>query len=193
MGYTMKVAAIVYPAKGSEAIDQMLDVLAGDLKSGGYRVAGAVQHNTPSTSGECSNMALEDLTSGRSFDISVCGGSKAGGCTLNPDALEDVAGLVAANLGRGADVLILNRFGKQEVGGHGFRAVIEAAVLDDVPVLVALNAAHRSSWREFTGDCAVELSPDLGSLKSWFRSVVPQASKATANVQTDALTGAGAA
>lgn len=166
----MKIAAVVYEGGGSHAIDSMLAAAAQELARQGLRVAGAIQVNEEHADRRCAKMALKELTSGRFFDISVCKLPSEPGCTLDPPALEDVAGLVASTLDRGADVMIINRFGKQEVAGDGFRSVIEAAVAGDIPVVVAVNDAHRESWNAFTGAEAATLTADLTSVVAWCRA-----------------------
>ncbi|MEX5726690.1 hypothetical protein Ga0609869_000043 [Rhodovulum iodosum] len=52
-------------------------------------------------------------------------------CRLDPAALETAVGLVAAGLSSGADLLIVNKFGKHEAAGRGFRYVVAEAVAMD--------------------------------------------------------------
>lgn len=49
----------------------------------------------------------------------------AKGCRLDPRALAALSGSLLGELDAGTQLLVLNRFGKGESEGHGFRAVIE--------------------------------------------------------------------
>jgi nucleoside-triphosphatase THEP1 len=128
------LGAIVYGAEQAAA-DAVLTSVARVLAGLGTRLAGAVQHN-PSRPDRCRcDMVLEDLATGEIIAISEDRGPEARGCRLNPAALEQLVGAAAASLERGADLLIVNRFGKREAEGRGFRAIIETAVTSGVPVL----------------------------------------------------------
>lgn len=168
----MKLAAIVYEPGDAKAIDALLVKLAAALKARGWRIAGAIQHND--TGNACANMVLEDIASGRNFDISVPGEKKRDSCSLDPAALEDVAGQVAATLDPRTDLVIVNRFGKQEVLGNGLRSVIESAIAADLPVLTALCATHLESWNGFTGESDERLPATLAGVLDWCASLLAE-------------------
>lgn len=167
------LGAVVYSAEQSAAADAVLTSVARVLAGAEYRLAGAVQHN-PSRPDRCRcDMVLEDLATGELIAISEDRGPEARGCRLNPAALEQLVGAAAASLERGADLLIVNRFGKREAEGRGFRAVIETAVTSGVPILVAVSAANLDLWQAFTGGLDDRLQPDLASVIRWCRKVLP--------------------
>jgi nucleoside-triphosphatase THEP1 len=169
----MKLAAVIYATGTGPATDDLLARVALDLQRAGLKLAGAVQTNEP-RAGTCRcDMTLEDLASGRRIAASEDRGPLAQGCRLDTGALEEVVGLVAASLRPEIDLVIVNRFGKREAEGHGFRPVIEAAVLLDIPVLVALNEAHRAAWNAFAGEETVHLPPAFDSVGRWCEGVLP--------------------
>ena len=63
--------------------------------------------------------------------------------------------------------MIINKFGKHESEGRGFRSVIAAALDRGVPVLVGLNPLNREAFDNFAGGLATQLSGDLGSILEW--------------------------
>jgi nucleoside-triphosphatase THEP1 len=167
------LGAIVYGADQSAAADAVLASAARVLAALGYRLAGAVQHN-PTRPDRCRcDMVLEDLSTGRAVAISEDRGPAARGCRLDPAALEQLVGAAASGLETGADLLIVNRFGKREAEGCGFRAVIEQAVTSGIPVLVAVSAANLDSWNAFAGGLDQRLEPNLAPAIRWCRSVLP--------------------
>lgn len=173
----MRVAAVIYGMGEAERVDRELAGLAGRLRQAGYTLAGAVQHNTAEGSSPCADMMLEDLATGARLDISTPLARAGGGCRLDATALEDATGIIAGALDRPADrqvdLVIINRFGKQEILGNGFRNMIEAAVTRDIPLLTALNGVHRSAWDGFAAGMADILSPDAETIEQWCRSVLP--------------------
>lgn len=163
----MKLATIAYEAGAGEAADAVLRDVANNLRSRGYRLAGTVQWNAPPEAESRCEMELEDLATGRRYSTAVKGPRQAQACRLDSSALEDVAGLVASSIAAGLDLVIINRFGKQEISGAGFRAIIEAAVANEVPVLTALNWTYAKDWQAFAGDVSTILEPELVSVQAW--------------------------
>ncbi len=168
----MNVAAVIYGMGEAAHVDQMLAALSQQLRRDGYSLAGAVQHNTDEAGRPCSDMRIEDLATGRLMDIS--NPQRTGtGCRLDATALEDVAGIIAGGLERAVDLVILNRFGKQEISGNGFRAMMEHAVAREIPLLTVLNGVHRPAWDDFAAGMSTTLPPDPTAIEHWCRSVLP--------------------
>ena len=169
----MNLAAIIYDMGQAGTVDTMLCTLANRLRDEGYRLAGSIQHNTAVPGSPCSDMIIEDLASRQRIDVSTPLAMAGGGCRLEPAALEDAAGLVAASLESGVDLVMINRFGKQEMAGNGFRAVIETAVAREIPLLIALNGVHGALWNEFHAGHAETLPANPAAIETWCRAVLP--------------------
>lgn len=162
----MRIATITYEAGQSEAVDRLLIEVADRLRASGVKLAGSLQWN----SGAHCAMDLEDLASGRRLNASLPAVSS--GCRLDAAALEDAVGLAATSVGPGVGLVIVNRFGKEEVAGRGYRPVIAAAVANGLPVLTSINTAHRASFDAFAGGDAVHLPADRNTVEAWCRSHV---------------------
>lgn len=163
----MKIAAVIYPPGQAKALDTLFCAAAEALRARGIALAGTIQRNTATAGNACANMMLQDLVSSVVFDISVPAELKTQSCSLDPAALEDAAGRVAATLGPGISLVIVNRFGKQEVLGCGLRSVIEQAVSDGIPVLTALCETHLEEWIAFAGDDWSRLDLSKDSVLTW--------------------------
>ncbi len=163
----MNIAAVIYPPGQAQALDAVFCDVAAALRARGIVLAGTIQRNTATAGNACANMMLQDLVSSIIFNISVPAEHKTESCSLDPAALEDVAGRVAATLGPAIELVIVNRFGKQEVAGCGLRSVIEQAVAGDIPLLTALCETHLAEWEAFAGSdwARLELSED--SILGW--------------------------
>jgi nucleoside-triphosphatase THEP1 len=167
----MKLAAVCYTSDMGSLVDDVLAQAARRLKRNGLKIAGSIQWNEPIAGRRRCRMTLEDLASGRKILASEDRGSEARGCHLDTSALEEAAVLAAASLEPGIDLVIVNRFGKQEIAGRGFRQVIEAAVLLGLPVLAGVSERNQSSWQAFAGDEAECLPASLDAVLSWCGSV----------------------
>ena len=158
--------AAILAAKDVPA-DQLLAGAAHRARQAGLRVAGFLQHRE--TGGEecCRDIEIEHIGTGVTQIISQALGSGSKGCRLDPAALADVAGALQAELDDGADMLILNRFGKGETEGHGFRSIIETAYARQIPVLTVVRETYVEGWNDFAGDCGVLLAPDSKAVLGW--------------------------
>ncbi|WP_371687434.1 DUF2478 domain-containing protein [Thalassococcus sp. S3] len=159
MAYTM--------APGRGDTDLLLFQLAKALLARGVKVTGTVQINTERPCNGPCDMDVNVLPDGPVIRISQTLGVEARGCRLNPSALEEAVGLVSQRVSQETGCLIVNKFGKHEAEGRGFRTVMAEALALDVPVLVGLNALNKDAFLEFSGDFAVELPPDVAALESW--------------------------
>jgi nucleoside-triphosphatase THEP1 len=165
----MTLAYTMAPGRGDT--DLVLQRVAADLMASGLKCIGTVQVNTERQSDCPCDMDVRVLPDGPVLRISQHLGAQSRGCRLDPAALETAVGLVAARLVRGVDLLIVNKFGKHEAEGRGFRDVIAEAVAMDVPVLVGLNALNREAFEAFSGGLAIQLAPEPGVLRAWVDTV----------------------
>lgn len=152
---------------GKVDIDHLLARLAGHLESAGVRVCGTVQANTPRAKDCRCDVDLRVLPEGPVIRISQDLGPSARGCRLDAAALETTVGIVEDRLACGADILIVNRFGKQEAEGRGFRSSIAMALSHDIPVLAGLSQLNLEAFLEFTDGLAQELPAEIGALAGW--------------------------
>jgi hypothetical protein len=61
----------------------------------------------------------------------------------------------------------LNKFGKHEAEGRGFRDLIADALSEGIPVLTAVNQMNEAAFLEFTDGFATKVSADVGKLSEW--------------------------
>lgn len=149
------------------ATDRLLSAFAEALADAGTMLAGVVQTNTECAEGYKCDMDLKVLPTGETIRISQSLGKNARGCRLDPAELERAVGLVTQSLDNAPQLLIINKFGKHEADGRGFRPLIADALERGIPVLVGLNQLNIERFQEFSGGMADALKPDLGSLTDW--------------------------
>ncbi|GKY89977.1 DUF2478 domain-containing protein [Sinisalibacter aestuarii] len=159
---------IAYTLRSDDSdTDRLLSELAWHLESRGLRICGTVQANIQRAHDCRCDVDLRVLPEGPVIRISQDLGAGAVGCRLDPGALETAVGIVEDRLSRGADMLIVNRFGKQEAEGRGFRSAIAEALAHDIPVLVGMTPLNLAAFQEFTGGLAEALPPDIAELEDW--------------------------
>ncbi|MCX7888919.1 MAG: DUF2478 domain-containing protein [Rhodobacteraceae bacterium] len=161
----MRIAYVMSPVPG--ATDRLLARLAGRLARAGILACGAVQQAVPNGAGRRCHMDLRILPDGPDMRISLDRGPLARGCRLDAGALEAAVAAVEARLGAGARCMIVNKFGKHEASGRGFRPVIARALDHGLPVIVGLNPLNREAFDHFAGGLAERLPDRLAALESW--------------------------
>ncbi|PYG27859.1 DUF2478 domain-containing protein [Pelagimonas varians] len=161
----MHIAYTMAPGRGYT--DLLLARVAERLETQGYKCLGTVQTNTERGDGPC-DMDVKVLPDGPVLRISQTLGPASRGCRLDAAALETSVGLVASTLDTSTDLVIINKFGKHEAEGCGFRDVIAQALSLDIPVLVGVNALNHEAFQTFCDGAATRLEPDITSLHTWF-------------------------
>jgi len=106
----------------------------------------------------------------------------ARGCRLDLSRLQNAGARISDALDAGADLLIVNRFGKRERDGKGLAYLIERALDVDIPVVIAVSTKSFTDWIKFAGGMSVKLACDRGALEAWWRNV---SQRATAAKSTD--------
>ena len=161
----MNLAYTMAPGRGDT--DLILFKLTNALAARGLRCCGTVQINSErGDTGPC-DMDVRVLPDGPILRISQDLGRDSHGCRLDPAALETAVGLVSASMEEGSDLLIVNKFGKHEAQGRGFRTVIAEALSKGIPVLVGINTLNMSAFQEFAEGLATRLPPETSALESW--------------------------
>ncbi|MBL8564061.1 MAG: DUF2478 domain-containing protein [Gemmobacter sp.] len=161
----MRLATITLPGRGET--DRLLAALAARLQGQGVALAGAVQFNVEC--GEDCEMEVQVLPDGPVIGISQSLGPGSQGCRLDAGALEAAVAEVAARMA-GARLLIVNKFGKHEAEGRGFRTLIAEALASGMPVLLGVNAMNMQSFQVFAEGLAEPVLPD--TLDAWLAEVL---------------------
>ncbi len=154
-------------ATGRGAGDRLLAELAQELLARGMAVAGVVQINRETQSDRHCDMDLVVLGHAHHVRISQDLGPLSRGCRLDAQGLETAVGLVMADLSRAPALVIVNKFGKSEAEGRGFRMVLAEAMVAGIPVLTAVNTGNLPAFLEFAGDLGELLPADAGILLDW--------------------------
>ena len=160
------IAAVVY--KPTDNIEALLAHAARALAERGVRLGGVLQHDIPTVIEDPCAMQLENLETGESIPLSQDLGRGSVSCRVDPDALARGSVAVRGALERGVDLVIINKFGAQEVFGAGLRDEMGETVLAGVPLLTAVGERFLDEWKQFTGGEAALLPPTLESILQWW-------------------------
>ena len=160
----MRLAHINIAGRGET--DRFLAAVVVRLEVSGLRLAGTVQTNIARADRTRCDMDLRVLPDGPVYRISEDRGAAARGCMLDHGALEQTVAEVARRLD-GAEVLIVNKFGKAESEGRGLVPVISAALDQGMTVLVGVNALNLPLYLDFAGGLSEALPAEETTAVSW--------------------------
>jgi len=172
----MKLAYVTVSGRGMT--DDLIDRIVCALAHGGVRIAGTVRARPVDLGAHPCDMDLRVLPDGPAYRISQQLGSAARGCRLDTGTMETIAAEVEARLS-GADLLIVNKFGKQEAQGRGLCPVILRAMESGIPALIGVNEMNKAIFQAFADGMAEALLPDLRSVQTWYEKVRTQRLLAT--------------
>jgi nucleoside-triphosphatase THEP1 len=153
---------------GRGAGDRLMVAVADRLVARGMAVAGVVQLNVEHDPERHCHMDLQILGRDDVLRISEDRGRHARGCRLDPRGLADAVQRVDSALDqRSASLLIVNKFGKQEAQGGGFREVIGRALIAGIPVLTTVSQGNLAAFLDFAEGLASEVAPDADAAVAW--------------------------
>jgi len=154
------VAAVVYG--DTDDPDRLLSGFLLDLQTQGFDAVGIVQ------------VRREAPLAGRAAH-----GFRLVSGQGRPSADEDTGGECLAGIGRRLavlveerpDILVLNRFGWQELNGSGLLDVLQLAMLREVPAVIAVPEALFPHWLDLANGLTVRLPCDRAALDRWWVSL----------------------
>jgi molybdate transport system ATP-binding protein len=182
------LAAILY--RPEDDVDALLADFASALTRTGARVGGVVQRNLKDDSGRSNGMLVIDLMNGQ--EISICQplGRSATACKLDPAGLAEASFAISRAIADDADLIIVNKFSKQEASGHGLRSELADAIMAGGPVLTAVPEKCLDAWTQFTGDHGTTLLCAPHVVHEWWREVSLRRAGARAAIQPQATAAA---
>lgn len=164
----LPLAAVVHD-NGRER-DELMTQVADALAAEGYRLGGAVQSNVDRPGRRKCDMYLRDLVSGEKVLISLDRGNEARGCRLDSDAFARVSLWGERALAAGIDLLVVNKFGKEETEGRGLRSLIAEALIADIPVILGVSTLNRPDLEAFAGETVRCIAPQREAILAWCRT-----------------------
>ena len=161
------LAALVYDR--DQDPDEVLRDFASELNSRGYRAVGIVQ--TGHHCLDAPKLSAVLVHTGEELHLFQDLGACATGCRLDVGQLMDAGAQIASAIEEGADLVIVNRFGRQEREGKGLSYLVERALSADIPVVIAVPSHRFADWIRFADGMSVKLRCDRKALDAWWRAV----------------------
>ncbi len=152
--------------------DALLAQCAAGLVASGHRLGGIIQSNTHRHGRRRCDMYVKDLLGGDEIKISFDRGNEARGCRLDPDAFARIDAWVGRAVLERVDLLIINKFGREEAHGRGLRPAIAEALIAEIPLLIGVSTQNLCDFLNFVGDSATRLRADIEAITAWCRKAI---------------------
>lgn len=149
-------------------VQSVLWAFSQAMIASGHRLAGVVERQDQVVFNDKRDTVLKGVADGIACHLFQDLGRNAQSCTIDISAIAQSSGLVEASIGPGVDLLVINKFGKVEAEGGGFRNAIGMALALGIPVLTSVNPSFEAAWQEFTGGESERLAPREDALAAWW-------------------------
>jgi molybdate transport system ATP-binding protein len=116
-------------------------------------------------------MQLIDLMSGRAIPICQSLGRGAVSCRLDAAGVAEAAVAVSRAVAEEVELVVVNKFARQEASGGGLRAEIADAAAAGLPVLTAVPEKYYQAWIAFTGGYGTTLACERRVIEEWWRDM----------------------
>lgn len=156
------------------AIDALIGGVVRDLQKRGARVAGVVQSKGPTPGCSGPDVGLEAIGGLWNMPIMEYRGTQSQGCRLDYRAMSEATVWLENAMEQPFDILVLNRFGRAESEGGGFRKILARCAELERPALVPVRADYIDAWCEFHGGMGDVLPPDHAAIIDWYSRVARQ-------------------
>jgi molybdate transport system ATP-binding protein len=164
-----RFAAILY--RPEDDVDTLLTRFALERRRAGDRLGGIVQVNEKNIAGQQVGMNALDLMTDRSISLCQPLGSGAMACKLDAGGLAEAAMVIADAISADVDLIVINKFSKQEAAGRGLRSEFADAILSGTPLLTAVPEKCFDDWLSFTGDRGTTLHCAPHVVAAWWQEL----------------------
>ncbi len=135
----------------------------------GLRVAGVIEEPAPEEDcGVCGSLVLRDTAAGSLIPITQNLGPGSTACRLDSAGLAAACQAVLAAIERGADVVVLSKFGKIEAEGGGLLDAFRAAAEASVPCVTGVAPSFAAPFLDYAGGFSQWIEPDDAALERWW-------------------------
>ncbi len=163
-------AAAAILESGEAGIDARFAAFVERQREAGLVVEGVVM-TFPEGRTHCKGaMVLVDVRGGEAFTISQDLGAGSTACRLDPRGVAAASRVLREARARGAELVVVNRFGGLEAAGSGFAQELLELMTEGTPVLTIVAQRHLDAWRRFSGDAPV-LPDDPAAWAAWLAGV----------------------
>ena len=159
------IAAIRYAT--DDDVAAVLDAFTAELKRRGLDVHGIRQEDTPGHGKDAIDIQTGQRTPLKRPSTYE---HEHGLCSLDLSQLAAATQTLRRARDAGADVVVVERFGKAERGGGGLADDLLALMADGIPTVVTVPEEELEAWTRFTGGLGDVLPCEAEALAEWWNT-----------------------
>ena len=92
-------------------------------------------------------------------------------CKLDAAGLAEAAVAVTRAIAADVDLIVINKFSKQEAAGEGLRDELADAIAAGIPVLTAVPEKCLDAWTDFSGGIGTSLLCERDVIAGWWQDL----------------------
>ncbi len=146
-------------------IQRLLASFAERRLRDGFRVAGVIEIAEASSRGVCGSLALREIGTGALIPIAQDLGTGSDACNLDTNGLAAACATVLSAIERGADVVVLSKFGKLEASGGGLLDCFAAAAGAGMPCVAGVSPPLAAPFAEWAATSSNGSNPAMARSK----------------------------
>ncbi len=162
-----RIVGIVF--KKGYPIDALLNDVVVELEAQGAKLAGVIQTAGLEPGCDVLGVKLRSLAGDWDMPILQNRGREARGCRLDYGSIAEVTARISNNIPADTDFVFLNRFGRAEAEGNGFRQILQKCLESDFPAIIGVREDYLEDWTVFHGGLATQLPPDRHAILGYCR------------------------
>ena len=168
MSITVKKAAVLF--SDSLASDGLFAAFADRVSSSGLKVGGIVQEMHSRADGKLGSIDAIEIDTGHHIPIKTphLPTTEPGTCLLDVSSLAECSSAIHRAISGDFDLVVIEKFGRQEAKGEGLLDEIMAALVSDTPAIIALPEGYRNEWDDITGGEVEILPADINAMLGWW-------------------------
>jgi nucleoside-triphosphatase THEP1 len=163
------IAAVLYDH--GDPVEELLATVAQALRRESVRVAGLLQHSVRDQASARCVIDLENIDTGRRYPLTQNLGIASQSCALDITALAEASSVLRQAVADHAQMVLINKFGTQEVNGRGLRSEMMEIAMAGIPILTSVGRRYLPQWREFIGGEAALLPMSVPAVLGWWQQV----------------------
>ncbi|MGO9484446.1 MAG: DUF2478 domain-containing protein [Rhodomicrobium sp.] len=150
-------------------IQQLLARFAERRMREGLRVAGVIQEPAPEDDcSVCGSLVLRDMAGSALIPITQNLGPGSTACKLDSSGLAAACQAVLAAIEKGADAVVLSKFGKIEAEGGGLLDAFRAAAEAGVPCVTGVAPSFAAAFLDYAGGFSQWIEASEPALERWW-------------------------
>jgi len=168
----LKIAGVVY--ERGAPIGDVLSAFIQELKDEGLNVHGILQETPEDMDLPPENCGVDAIDIKHSTRVALVRPTQYELdnkiCSLDLGQLAEASMILRRALDDGADIVVVEKFGRQEKDGGGLSEDLRAVMAEGIPTVVSVPQSELEGWNAFRGELGENLPCDLDQLRTWWQS-----------------------